>query len=122
MRKLEFYLLDVFAENRFEGNQLAVFTDASNPDVSQMQLIAKEMNLSETTFITGTHKDQSGSLVYDTRIFTIVEELPFEVTLHLEPHPFYQAWEILSVALYVVVSGISYFVFLNLRIKRGTFP
>lgn len=38
------------------------------------------------------------------------------------PHPFYQAWAILSAALYVIISGIAYFVFLNVRINRRSFP
>lgn len=37
-------------------------------------------------------------------------------------HPFYQAWIILSVALWVIISGVTYFVFLSLRLRNGTFP
>src|SRR5205809_15046 len=45
-----FYTLDVFTNNRFEGNPLAVFTDGDGLSVDQMLAIAREMNLSETVF------------------------------------------------------------------------
>ena len=51
MGKLTFYILDVFAEEKYEGNQLAVIRDAGTLSDSQMQRIAKEMNYSETTFV-----------------------------------------------------------------------
>lgn len=76
-KKLKFYWLDVFTDKQFEGNQLAVFPEASGLDTQQMQAIAKEMNLSETTFITGSREDQEGREVFTTRIFTKEEELPF---------------------------------------------
>ncbi len=76
-RKLKFYWLDVFADRAFEGNQLAVFIDAGDLSSHQMQKIAKEMNISETTFITGFVKDESGNVSFPTRIFTTEEELPF---------------------------------------------
>lgn len=70
MPKCKFYIVDVFAERKFEGNQLAVFIcEYKLPDY-EMQKIAKEMNYSETTFITSTEN-------YDVRIFTPEVELPF---------------------------------------------
>jgi len=70
---MKFYIVDVFAEEKYTGNQLAVFTDTSSLSDKQMQLIAKEMNYSETTFIVS--KDRRGG--YDVRIFTPEQELPF---------------------------------------------
>lgn len=60
-----------------EGNQLAVFLDAADVSSEKMQTIAREMNLSESTFITGRHKDENGVESFSTRIFTKEEELPF---------------------------------------------
>ncbi len=69
---IPFYLVDVFAENRLEGNQLAVFRHAGNLSTEMMQAIAKETNLAETTFIT-SENDTS----FDVRIFTTEYEMPF---------------------------------------------
>lgn len=77
MPLLDFKWIDVFAERKFEGNQLAVFPDAGTLDSGQMQAIAREMGLSESTFITGTSKTAEGKTAYTTRIFTVEEELPF---------------------------------------------
>ena len=66
--------MDVFAEERYAGNQLAVFMDDEGISSELMQRIAKEMNFSETTFITGVDLD---SLVFKVRIFTKEQELPF---------------------------------------------
>jgi len=68
--KCKFYIVDVFAERKFEGNQLAVFLCEKGILDSEMQKIAKEMNYSETTFITSTEN-------FDVRIFTPELELPF---------------------------------------------
>jgi trans-2,3-dihydro-3-hydroxyanthranilate isomerase len=65
-------IVDVFAENRYEGNQLAVVEDAGHLDDAAMQTIAKEMNFSETTFVTSVTEDGA-----DVRIFTPAEEMPF---------------------------------------------
>ncbi|MFX1568913.1 MAG: PhzF family phenazine biosynthesis protein [Promethearchaeota archaeon] len=70
MPKCKFYILDVFAERKFEGNQLAVFLCNEVLFEAEMQKIAKEMNYSETTFITSKEN-------YDVRIFTPEVELPF---------------------------------------------
>ncbi|HEY9706832.1 MAG TPA: PhzF family phenazine biosynthesis isomerase, partial [Oculatellaceae cyanobacterium] len=74
MKELTFYIVDVFAVEKYTGNQLAVFTDAVALSETQMQRIAKEMNYSETTFITSTDLRDGG---YDVRIFTPNKELPF---------------------------------------------
>ncbi|MFW9877852.1 MAG: PhzF family phenazine biosynthesis protein [Candidatus Thorarchaeota archaeon] len=70
MPKCKFYIVDVFAERKFEGNQLAVFICENGISDSEMQKIAKEMNYSETTFITSIKN-------YTIRIFTPDMELPF---------------------------------------------
>lgn len=71
---MNFYIVDVFAEAKYTGNQLAVFTDIGNLSDQEMQQIAKEMNYSETTFIVSEDVNNGG---YDVRIFTPKEELPF---------------------------------------------
>jgi len=69
---MEFWQVDVFAESPFRGNALAVFADAADLSRNQMQVIASEMNLSETTFVTAVSSDE-----YSVRIFTPRAELPF---------------------------------------------
>ncbi|MEX2557101.1 MAG: PhzF family phenazine biosynthesis protein [Actinomycetota bacterium] len=65
-------VVDVFAREPLAGNALAVFPDPGSIDPDRMQRIAREMNLSETTFVTGVRPDG-----YDVRIFTPTEEMPF---------------------------------------------
>jgi trans-2,3-dihydro-3-hydroxyanthranilate isomerase len=72
--KYPLYLLDVFAETKYAGNQLAVIRNAAALSVIEMQNIAREMNYSETTFILSDQQVDGG---YDVRIFSIDEELPF---------------------------------------------
>ena len=69
----QFVISDVFTEERFGGNQLAVFTDGSGLDDATMQNIAREMNYSETTFLLPPEGDGD----YRVRIFTPAHELPF---------------------------------------------
>ncbi|MDJ0800965.1 MAG: PhzF family phenazine biosynthesis protein [Calothrix sp. MO_167.B12] len=69
-----YYIVDVFAENKYAGNQLAVFTNATNLDTQEMQSIAREINYSETTFITSPQEKNGG---YEVRIFTPNQEIPF---------------------------------------------
>ncbi len=49
--KLKFHTLDVFTTRKFAGNPLAVVLDADHLSAEQMQMITKEFNLSETTFV-----------------------------------------------------------------------
>ena len=70
----EFYIVDVFAEDKYAGNQLGVFRNTNDLSDSEMQRIAKEINYSETTFIL-TDEEKDGG--FDVRIFTPEEELPF---------------------------------------------
>lgn len=74
MSKLIFYIVDVFAEEKYAGNQLAVFRGIRMPSKTEMQQIAKEMHYSETTFILSENKRVCG---YDVRIFTPEQEVPF---------------------------------------------
>jgi trans-2,3-dihydro-3-hydroxyanthranilate isomerase len=74
MEKPVFYLVDVFAEEKFTGNQLAVFRHVTKLSDNQMQQIAKEMNYSETTFILSCKEHDGG---YDIRIFTPETEINF---------------------------------------------
>lgn len=69
-----FYIVDVFAEEKYSGNQLAVFRFTQRLSEKEMQQIAKEMNFSETTFILSDEKQDGG---YNVRIFTPKEEIPF---------------------------------------------
>lgn len=74
MEKPIFYIVDVFAEEKFAGNQLAVFRRVKTLPDTKMQRIAKEMNYSETTFVLSDEKQDGG---YNVRIFTPDTELPF---------------------------------------------
>ncbi len=65
-------IVDVFAEQPFAGNQLAVVFDAAELSDVQMQTIARETNFSETTFVLSDKGDMA-----KVRIFTPGSELPF---------------------------------------------
>ena len=69
-----FFIVDVFAEEKLAGNQLAVALDAADLTGEEMQRIASEMSYSETTFIISGEQRGGG---YDVRIFTPVREVPF---------------------------------------------
>ena len=69
---MEFIQVDVFSNKPYEGNPLAVVPEANDLRPSQMRAIAREMNLSETTFVTAVSDDS-----YSLRIFTPEIELPF---------------------------------------------
>src|SRR5256885_16057162 len=73
MRKLRYCLVDVFTNRLFGGNQLAVFTDAQNISSDLMQLLAKELHLSETSFVLPPQNPEHD---YHVRIFTPEVELP----------------------------------------------
>jgi trans-2,3-dihydro-3-hydroxyanthranilate isomerase len=71
---MQFYIVDVFAEEKYTGNQLAVIRGAERLSDQEMQHLAQEMNYSETTFILGDTPRDGG---YDVRIFTPAREIPF---------------------------------------------
>ena len=74
MTKLNFHIVDVFAETKYAGNQLAVFRGAGKLSGVEMQRIAREINFSETTFILSDEPNKGG---FEVRIFTPREEVPF---------------------------------------------
>jgi len=91
-RTYEFVQLDVFTQTPLTGNALAVFTDARGLNDDKMQALAREMNLSETTFI---FPRDPATEAHKVRIFTVAEELPFA------GHP------TLGTALHLYASGFS---------------
>lgn len=74
MASYPFVTLDVFTDTRFGGNPLAVFTDAGGLSDAQMQSLAAEMNLSETTFVLPPADPANTARV---RIFNRTAEMPF---------------------------------------------
>jgi trans-2,3-dihydro-3-hydroxyanthranilate isomerase len=77
MDNYEFVQIDVFAKTPLAGNPLAVFSDGRGLSDQQMQAIAREMNLSETTFILPREPKVEAEKGTRVRIFTVEEELPF---------------------------------------------
>ena len=71
---LTFTIVDVFAEEKYAGNQLAVVRGAADLPDEILQKITREMNYSETTFILSEEERDGG---YDVRIFTPGGEVPF---------------------------------------------
>lgn len=74
MRRYSFVTVDVFTNQRFGGNPLAVFPDARGMSDSEMQSLAAEFNLSETTFVLPPDDSANTARV---RIFTRTTEMPF---------------------------------------------
>jgi len=77
MRRYPFVTVDVFSSKPLAGNPLAVFTDARGLSDADMQSLAREMNLSETTFIFPRDAAIERERGVQVRIFTIASELPF---------------------------------------------
>jgi trans-2,3-dihydro-3-hydroxyanthranilate isomerase len=71
---LSFYIVDVFAEKKYAGNQLAVFIGAEALSTEEMQQIAREINFAESTFITALDPENSTAAI---RIFTPEHEMAF---------------------------------------------
>jgi len=74
MTRYDYRLVDVFTDRAFGGNPLAVFREPAGLDDKTMQAIAKELHLSETTFVV---KPSSAAADHRVRIFTPDTELPF---------------------------------------------
>lgn len=72
--RLDYHVVDVFTEERFGGNPLAVVLEADGLDAERMQTIAREFNLPETVFVL---KPQNRAHTARVRIFTPMSELPF---------------------------------------------
>ncbi|MEL1255292.1 PhzF family phenazine biosynthesis protein [Flavobacterium sp. DGU38] len=71
---LPFYIVDVFTDKKYAGNQLAVFLDAGNLSSEEMQIIAREINFAESTFVTNLDFKNNSA---DLRIFTPEHEMQF---------------------------------------------
>ena len=76
-RRYSYVQLDVFTERPLEGNALAVFTDARGMSEAEMQAVARETRLSETTFVFPRETAVERERGVQVRIFTTEEELPF---------------------------------------------
>jgi trans-2,3-dihydro-3-hydroxyanthranilate isomerase len=76
-RKYSYVQWDVFSAQPLKGNPLAVFTDARGLSDAEMQALARETNLSETTFIFPREAAVERERGVHVRIFTALEELPF---------------------------------------------
>jgi trans-2,3-dihydro-3-hydroxyanthranilate isomerase len=77
IKKLSMVQVDVFTDRALTGNALAVFLDGRGLSTEQMQALAREMNLSETTFILPGEAAAEKTGGVRVRIFTVQEELPF---------------------------------------------
>src|SRR6266480_2147864 len=102
----EFVQLDVFTRTPLTGNPLAIFTDARGLSDQQMQALAREMNLSETTFILPREPQVEAQEGKRVRIFTVTEELPFA------GHP------TLGTALYLYSTAASREIVLDLNVGK----
>jgi len=76
-RVFDYAQVDVFAERPLEGNALAIVTDARSLSTEEMQAIARETNLCETTFIVPRAPEIENARGVQVRIFTVREELQF---------------------------------------------
>src|SRR5215471_13286932 len=77
MRKVSFVTYDVFTQRPLEGNQLAIFPEAGGLSDAEMQALARETRLCETTFIIPRDAATEQEQGVKVRIFTVEEELPF---------------------------------------------
>jgi len=76
-RRFAFAKVDVFTSRALEGNQLAVFLEARGLRDREMQALAREMNLAETTFVLPRPRTVEAKQGVKVRIFTVQEELEF---------------------------------------------
>src|SRR6476619_5052827 len=109
-RTYEFIQLDVFTQTPLSGNPLAVFPDARGLTDTEMQALAREMNLSETTFILPRDAATESREGKKVRIFTVETELPFA------GHP------TLGTALYLYASESKKPAEITLDLKAGKIP
>ena len=71
---MDFYITDVFGQEKYSGNQLATFLHCEDLSDREMQQIAREINFSETTFVVSDRPRDDG---YAVRIFTPAAEIDF---------------------------------------------
>jgi trans-2,3-dihydro-3-hydroxyanthranilate isomerase len=76
-RRLQMVQIDVFTDRGLAGNALAVCLDGRGLTADRMQDIARETNLSETTFVLPGDAEAERNKATRVRIFTVQEELPF---------------------------------------------
>ena len=76
-RKLKYFMVDVFTESPLKGNPLAVVMNTCALQTEEMQALAREFNLSETTFVERRAPEVEREDGVRVRIFTAEEELPF---------------------------------------------
>jgi trans-2,3-dihydro-3-hydroxyanthranilate isomerase len=108
MAEIDFYIVDVFAEKKYAGNQLAVFMDLEQQlTAEQMLQMAREINFAESTFIRSVEKDGT----FGVRIFTTEYEVPFA------GHPTLGTTYILAKHLVNEASSE-----ITLRLKKGEIP
>src|SRR3546814_13023471 len=74
MARASYHLLDVFTDRRYAGNTLAVFVDPPELSGDQMQVLARELHLSESVFV---RSPADGATAWPTRILTGRTRLPF---------------------------------------------
>ena len=103
---MRFFIVDAFAEAKYQGNQVAVFIPDGPLSTDEMQKIAQEMHFSETTFITSGKQENGG---YDVRIFTPAVEIPFA------GHPTIGTSHVIHT---VLEDGQSDHVYLNLKVGQ----
>jgi len=77
MHELDYFIVDVFTETALKGNGLAVVMNSAGLPTERMQAIAREFNLSETTFVERRDAAVERAGGVRVRIFTTQEELPF---------------------------------------------
>ena len=77
MRQLDYFIVDVFTDAALAGNPLAVVMNTIGLNSARMQAIAREFNLSETTFVERRPAAVEQAEGVRVRIFTTQEELPF---------------------------------------------
>jgi trans-2,3-dihydro-3-hydroxyanthranilate isomerase len=87
-RRFSFVQLDVFSSVALEGNPLAVFSDARGLSDEQMQAVAREMNLSETTFVLPNDPAVERERGVRVRIFTVQESCHLQVIRRWEPRSY----------------------------------
>ncbi len=109
-RTYEFVQLDVFTQTPLSGNPLAIFPDAGELTDGEMQALAREMNLSETTFVFPRDTATEAREGKKVRIFTVEAELPFA------GHP------TLGTALYLYASESTKPAEITLDLKAGKIP
>jgi trans-2,3-dihydro-3-hydroxyanthranilate isomerase len=103
-RTYRFVIVDVFTDMPYAGNQLSVFTNATGLSDDEMQMLAREMHFSESTFVLPPESDGDIRM----RIFTPARELPFA------GHP--------TLGTAFVVAGPLQRMVLKIETARGTVP